>query len=185
VAALALGAPAAACYKEMGLAGSLTISHPSAITVLLATRAAVQSGEVRKVSHPVDNAFSEDLALLYATGQYLALHGQTLEPAGPDYAVLLLKSGVWIGFGAGHEGGAFHIDAPAQADTNVLVLDEGVLATLLQGGLSIPEALSRNLVAASGPEAQAAAAYFAGLLDGFATSSVGAYVVNDLQKGTL
>lgn len=172
--ALCLPGGVAACYKESGLGGWLSVTHPASLSVMVATRDATVAGDLPDMPRgPV--AGSGDLGALstaYVTTQYLVLEAQRAPVTGPGYAVVFLATGVWIDLDRGSAVARFHVDPPAR-DATTLVLDDALLAALLAQRVTLPDALDRGLLAASGPKAQAATAHFAALVARFAATELG------------
>lgn len=170
-AMLGFGTAAEACFMEAGLAGGLNVSHPSSISVLVATRRALDDGLPGGVDTTDPASNHRLLSSVYVSAQYLAWHASTEKLPGPGYSTLFLQSGLWMAYNSRGQFSRFHA-APAGEDETVVLLSDYILPALLAGGLSVSEAASRGLIVTSGPDGAAALEHFGATIDGFDASPI-------------
>jgi hypothetical protein len=167
LAGLLAGGSAAACALHT-LSPELKISHPKALRVAMATRAALDTGLIAPLPEG-DEVRREALQALARTSKELAAYADEAELSGPTYSVLLLRSGLWLRFNSWMGPARYHAPPAAPGETT-LVLNESAYAALLAGRLSVPTAVEQGVLAVGGTHSAAATAHFAKLLAGFRES---------------
>jgi len=167
LAALLAGGSAAACALHT-LSPELKISHPKALRVAMATRAALDQGLIAPLPEG-DEVRRETLLALSRTSKQLTAYADEAGLSGPTYSVLFLRSGLWLRFNS-RMGAAVYHAPPAALGETALVLNESAYAALLGGRLSVQTAVEQGVLAVGGTHSAAATAHFAKLLAGFRES---------------
>jgi hypothetical protein len=167
LAGLLAGGSAAACALHT-LSPELKISHPKALRVAMATRAALDQGLIAPLPEG-DEVRRDALLALSRTSKELTAYADQAGLEGPTYSVLFLRSGLWLRFNS-RMGSAVYHAPPAALGETALVLNESAYAALLAGRLSVQTAVEQGVLAVGGTHSAAATAHFAKLLAGFRES---------------
>ncbi len=169
--AFALGTSSAtACFMELGLNGGLSVSHPSSIPVLVATRTAIEKEKLPRLGQAAVG--DDDAMLVYSVYRYLAMHADRSRLSGPAYKALFLGTALWVEVNSGCGEACFHAK-PAQPGETSIVIADAAMAALFAGTMAFDEATQAGLVAAHGPEGDAALAHFGETIASFAETNLG------------
>ena len=163
------------CYVHSGQYQGLQANHALTIPVSVATREAIVSGELRDI--PRRDSTQRLLALQQLTtivGLFARKSSNAEATAAPDFALLLTESGLWTGFSAVGDNAwqvRQHLSGPRENDI-ILIVSDPAMAALLQGRMSVDQAVQQGVLAASdaSPSSQRSLAAFSHFVDGFAQS---------------
>jgi hypothetical protein len=161
-------APVSACGFDGVMGASLSAQHPKSLAVVFALRDAVDSGALDKAAlAPIERGpkgYWRAAAHVQELQRRLA--GAKMRGAAPSFALLFIESQLWSRLKTTATGFDLELHAAgAEPQDVVIVTNETVLASLLDGALSTQTALDRGLVALDG-EPSAVNAMREVLLDG-------------------
>ena len=166
-------APAAGCFLESGPAGSLSVSHPATVPVLVATRGYVERRELYDISALPSDDELKLLELVHASGEQLHEMASNTVSKGPSYTTLFIRTALWMDFNTGGKPSRFHVDTPPGEDATVIVIDESTLIAVLAEKMTLHAARQAGLVVARGPDADEALDHYASMLQSYTSSSIG------------
>lgn len=138
-----------ACYLHGGQMLGLQTAHPLSIPVSVATRRAIESGELPEI--PQSSAARREAALQRFTLVF-GLFGQISQghkaPPAPAFSVFLTESGLWTRFSFDDIQGwkvQQHRSGPTREDL-ILVAADTLMAALLRGEFSVERAANSGLL---------------------------------------
>ena len=135
------------------MGASLSAQHPKSLTVAFALRDAVESGALDKAAlAPIERGpkgYWRAAAHVQELQRRLA--GAKMRSATPSLALLFIESQLWSRLKPTASGFDLELHAAgAEPQDVVIVTNETVLASLLDGSLAAPAAFGRGLVALDG-----------------------------------
>lgn len=147
------------CALHTSSITGLQVSHPSSITVSLATRKALSTGTVSSIGRPGTHDKLQNLEQIVNSFHAFGQVAEGLQSARGDFAVYLTESRLWTRF-TGSENGwqvEYHLSDPNNDDT-VLVMSDTGLKGLFDETLSLDQAKQLRLLVAAGKEENTAKA---------------------------
>jgi hypothetical protein len=153
-------APLSACGFDGVMGASLSAQHPKSLAVAFAVRDAVESGALDKAALAPIERGPRGYWRAAAHVQELQRRLADVETRGaaPSFAVLFIESQLWSRLKPTATGFDLELHAAgAEPQDVVIVTNETVLASLLDGSLSAQAALDRGLAAVDGEPSAVAA----------------------------
>lgn len=141
---------ARACALEPTINGGFTVSHPQSISVAVAVANARREGllpEAEAVSPPNDVQLNRMLSDLRKLNKRLDGGRKAMTDRPRSFSLVLVGPGLWSHFYASPAAilARYHTTGPMEGKA-IVVTHHAVLKTLLDGNLTIDEAIDRGLL---------------------------------------
>lgn len=161
-------APAMGCSLEAraDVSGAFVIEHRGSIPIAIATRNAMDAGHLARLPDEASARLAQlKLVQVRAIAHVRKLTFRPRTDEDLPIAVLLTQSGAWIRFNDRRFGARYHAEPATESETALLVPDN-VYEALLDGKMSVSDAVRLGLIRVYGAEDEkSAVALFSSLIE--------------------